>query len=143
MKNKIQADLVSAMKTDKTKVETLRSIISSITNGEKENGNQPLTDEQSIKVLAKMVKDRKNSIEQFSKANRNDLVEKEQFQIDILNNYLPSALNSDELKRIISDIIKNGQYLASDMGKIMKEFNSKYAGRADGKTVSDTIKASF
>jgi uncharacterized protein len=153
LKTKIQSDLKEAMKASKKDVvEVLRSVVTAITVREsmpekelKSNkveltSTGELTDAEVLKVISKQVKDRKNSIQMFAEGNRPDLVEKEQRQVDILNQYLPTMLADSEVESIVKDIIATGGYSGkADMGKVMKDFNVKYSGQADGKVVSQIV----
>lgn len=140
LKIKIQEDLKKSMK-EKNHVSTLvlRNIISAITVTEKEGKTSNDTD--VIRIISKLVKDRKTSIEMFSKGDRADLVEKEQSEIAVLEAYLPKSITLEEITSAIKEIVSAGNYTKSDMGKVMKDFNSKYAGQADGKTVSEVVKS--
>lgn len=140
LKLQVQKDLTKAIKEgNRVSIDSLRSVISAITVGEKAQGKS-LEDSEIIKIFAKLVKDRKTSIEMFETGGRKDLVEKEQNQITILETYLPKAMSLEEVTSIIKNIISTNGYTKADMGKVMKDFNSKYAGQADGKTVSEIVK---
>jgi uncharacterized protein YqeY len=141
LKLKIQSDLSKSIKEgNKVYVDTLRNVISAITVGEKANGKN-LEDSDIIKIFSKLVKDRKTSIEMFEQGGRKDLVEKEQSQIKVLESYLPKAMSTEEITTAIKEIVSLNGYTKADMGKVMKDFNSKYAGQADGKTVSEIVKS--
>jgi uncharacterized protein YqeY len=87
------------------------------------------------------VKQHEDSIEQFTKGNRPDLVEKEKKELEILKAYLPEELSPEVIKKIIEEAVTaTGAIGIKDMGKVMKEVNAKVAGKADGKTVSDLVK---
>jgi uncharacterized protein len=144
LKEKIKSDLTQAMKASKKDVvEVLRSVVTAITVKEKESGIAELSDFDVNAVIAKQVKDRKNSIQLFKEGNRPDLAEKEQAQIDILSVYLPKGLSESEVEAIIKEIIASNNYGKGDMGKVMGAWNRKYAGQADGKLVSDLVKANL
>ena len=98
-------------------------------------------DEDVIAVIKKQVKQRQDSIEQFAKGGRNDLVEKEKAELAILQSYLPQEMSDQELKKIVEETIKSsGATLIKDMGKVMKDLMPKVAGKADNKRVSDLVK---
>jgi len=101
-----------------------------------------LDDSDCLAVIRKQMKQREESIEQFIKGNRQDLADKEAEELKILKVYLPQELSSDEIKKIVEEAVVFTQAAGiKDMGKVMKEVNLKIAGRADGKLVSDLVKA--
>lgn len=100
-----------------------------------------LDDSECLAVIRKQIKERQDSIEQFTKGNRQDLADKETRELEILKVYLPKELSGDEIKSIIEEAITLTQAAGlKDMGKVMKEVALKIAGRADGKSVSDLVK---
>lgn len=137
---KIEADLKNAMKSkDEIKLGTLRMLKSAIQNKEIDK-RQPLTDNEILEVIQKQVKQRKDSIAEFQKANRQDLLQKETAEICVLEQYLPKALSETELKGIVQKAIQTtGAKSKADMGKIMKEVMPQVAGRADGKQVNQVV----
>lgn len=143
---KINADLVASMKSKEKdsdlKTTTLRMIKSAIKNAEiakREKGE--LTEEDIIGVLTTMVKQRKDSAEQYEKADRNDLAEKENKEILIIQEYMPKQLSPDELDKIIKITIQEtGVTNMKEIGKLMKELMPKIKGKADGKLVNQRIK---
>lgn len=142
MENKIQKDLLNAMKAkDTVRVDTLRLIKAAIQN-EKTNGSyHELTDADVIKLIQKLSKQHQESIEMYESAGRTDLVEKETAEKVILDEYLPKMMSNEELKSAIDEIVKevNASNM-KDMGKVMKELSNKYSGQYDGKTASMIIK---
>ncbi len=105
---------------------------------------EKVSDEDVVTVIKKMVKQRQDSIEQFERGGRNDLVEKEKAELLLLQSYLPQEMPEEELKRIIAEAVKSsGATSAKDMGKVMKELLPKVAGKADNKRVSDLVKQSL
>lgn len=142
MENRIQKDLLNAMKAkDTVRVDTLRLIKAAIQN-EKTNGSyHELTDADVIKLIQKLSKQHQESIEMYESAGRIDLVEKETAEKVILDEYLPKMMSNDELKSAIDAIVKEiNASTMKDMGKIMKELSTKYSGQYDGKTASMIIK---
>ena len=141
---KINEDLVASMKSraDELKVSTLRMMKSSIKNAEiAKRGKGELTEEDITGVLSSMVKQRKESVEQYLKANRNDLAEKENKEISIIQAYLPEQLSLEDVDEIIkSTIQETGITGMKDMGRLMKELMPKLKGKADGKLVSQRVK---
>jgi len=100
-----------------------------------------LDDNDTIAVIKKQIKQRQDSIEQFTKGNRLDLADKEAKELEILKSYLPPELPAEEIKKIIEEaIVTTGAQDMKDMGKVMKEAGAKIAGRADGKLVSDLVR---
>ncbi|HBR22825.1 MAG TPA: glutamyl-tRNA amidotransferase [Nitrospiraceae bacterium] len=141
---KINEGLVASMKSraDELKVSTLRMMKSSIKNAEiAKRGKGELTEEDILGVLSSMVKQRKESVEQYSKANRNDLAEKENKEISIIQAYLPEQLSAEEVDEIIKSTIREAGITGmKDMGRLMKELMPKIKGKADGKQVSQRVK---
>ncbi len=141
LKEKIMQDMKEAMKAkDTAKVSTLRLLISEIKNKEIDKRGE-LTDDEILAVIQKAVKQRKESIEQYEKAGRSDLVEKEKKELEILEAYLPQPLSEEELEAIIDEAIKEAQATSvKDMGKVMKIVMPKVRGRADGKIVNQKVR---
>lgn len=141
---KINEDLVVSMKSraDELKVSTLRMMKSSIKNAEiAKRGKGELTEEDILGVLSTMVKQRKESVEQYLKANRNDLAEKENKEISIIQAYLPEQLSPENVDEIIKSTIQEAGITGmKDMGRLMKELMPKIKGKADGKLVSQRAK---
>ncbi len=106
-----------------------------------EAGKATLTEDEEIKLLQKLVKQRKDSLEIYEKQNRPDLAQKEKEEIAIIEKYLPQQLTAEELKEIIAQIItQTGAAAPSDMGKVMGMASKQLAGKADGKTISALVK---
>ncbi len=141
MYDRLQEDMKQALKEhDKIKLDTIRMVISSIKQIHIDEKKE-INDELVTKVLSKEIKTRKESLEEFKKASRDDLIEKAQSEIDILTSYMPSMLSEDELNKIIEDVFKEVKPSSiKDMGKIMKEVTSKAQGRADMSNVSSLVK---
>lgn len=142
MENRIQKDLLNAMKAkDNVRVDTLRLIKAAIQN-EKTNGSyHELTDADVIKLIQKLSKQHQESIEMYESAGRIDLVEKERAEKVILDEYLPKMMSNDELKSAIDVIVKEiNASTMKDMGNVMKALSAKYSGQYDGKTASMIIK---
>ncbi len=141
IQQKITDDLKAALKGgDKTRVSVLRMIKSSMKNREIEK-KAALTDEDIEAILASFAKRARESIEQFAKAGRTDLADKEERELSVVMEYLPKQLGEDELRRIISDII-NEQDLSGPgaVGKIMKASMARLKGKADGSLVNRIVK---
>ena len=138
---KIDNDLRQALKNrDAARVSTLRFLKAALQNAGIEKRGE-LKDEDVISVIKKQVKQRKESIEEFKKGNRADLVEKETKELEILQGYLPAEINPKELAAIIKAVIAETNALSlKDMGKVIKEVMAKTRGSADGKAVSAMVK---
>jgi len=139
--DKISDDLKKAMKSgDSTTVSVLRMIKSSIKNREIEKGEVP-GDDEVLDILSLFVKRSKESVEQFTKAERADLVDKEKAEQSVVLQYLPRQLGEDEIRKIVSEAIsETGSSVPGDMGKVMKTVMAKLKGKADGKLVNSLVK---
>ncbi len=134
-------DLKEALKaSESAKVSVLRMVKASAKNKQIEKGRE-LTDEEVVSVLSSMVKQGRDSIEQFTKAGRTDLVRKEEQEVIILQSYMPRQLSPEDLERIISDAIQEASAKTpQDMGKVMRILMPKIKGVADGKYVNQRVK---
>lgn len=140
LSEKIRADLTEAMKAQqKERLSTLRMLQSAIKN-EQINAGHELSDEEAMTVIRKAVKQRQDSIEQYTKGNRPELAEKEQAEMELLKAYLPPELTDDELQNGVVDIIEAlGATSKKDMGRVMKEATTRYKGRVDGKKLQEIV----
>ena len=141
LKEKINEDLKSAMKEgDKTRLTTVRSIRALILEFEKSGSGKELTAEEEIKLLSSAAKKRKDSIEQFKNAGRNDLADKEEAELNILMSYLPKQLSEEEIdievKRIGEEINAGSK---EDFPRLMPEVMKQLKGKADGKMVKKSV----
>jgi len=138
---RLYSDYKEALKAGHAvKVSVLRMAKAAIKNREIERGS-PLTDEEIYSVLGIIVKRNKESIEQFSKASRYDLVRKEEEELEVIQPYLPQQLLTDEVENLVMTAIKEtGASGPVDFGKVMKVVMAKARGRADGKLVTDLVK---
>lgn len=134
-------DFKTALKSgDKNKVSILRMARAAIINREIEKGS-PLNDEEILGILRSLVKRAHESIEQFTKAGRTELAEKEKEELSILQDYLPQQLGEEELKKMILEAVKEVSASGpKDMGKVMKAVMAKTKGQADGKLVNNLVK---
>lgn len=141
MRDKIINDIKEAMKSqDKEKLAVLRMVKGAM-QLEEINKKQELNDEDVIAVISKQIKTRKESIVEFEKGNRSDLIEKTQAEIKILEEYMPEQLSEEEVNKIIDEAIEQVNPQApSDMGKIMGIVTPKLKGRADMSSVSKIVK---
>lgn len=141
MSRRFDDDLKAAMKASESlKVSVLRMLKAALKNRQIEKGSD-LTDEDVNTILSAMVKQRRDSVDQFSKAGRLDLADKEKQEIEILQVYMPPQLGPDEIDSIISASIKEASAQnTSDIGKVMKILMPKLKGLADGKYVNQRVK---
>ena len=124
---------------DSLRRDVLRMTVSAAYNLEKKN-QKPLTEDEFLTVLSREVKTRRESVDAFSKAGRQDLVDKEQSEIDILAEYLPQALTQVEIDALIAEAVAaTGASSARDLGKVMGWLSPRTRGRADGKVVSAAV----
>ena len=124
---------------DALRRDVLRMATSAAYNVEKKN-QHPLTDDEFLAVLAREVKTRRESVDAFTKAGRQDLADKEQSEIDILSEYLPQALSESEIDALVAEgITATGASSARDLGKVMGWLAPRTRGRADGKVVSGLV----
>ena len=146
---KIQTDIVTAMKArDEHRLTTLRMVKSALKNKEIDK-RQPLTDAEESQILTTLIKQRRDSIEQFTRGNRPELAEKEQTEIGIIEAYLPQAASEDQIRTIVQGAIEHltqdGKRPGpKDMGTTMRVVQQRLQAdgvRADGKLVSEIVKA--
>lgn len=142
LKTKISDDMKTAMRAkDKDRLGVIRLILAAIKQQEVDTRTS-LDDTAVLAVLDKMLKQRRDSISQFQDAGRDDLVQKERFEVDVLQQYMPEAMSEAELEQLIKDAIAtSGAQSMKDMGKIMNELRPKVQGRADMAQVSQKVKA--
>ena len=143
----LQEDIMTAMKAamkgkDQMALAALRAVKSEILLAQTETGSkEDLTEEQEIKILSKLVKQRKDSAAIFTEQNRNDLAEPELAQAEVISRFLPEQLGEAEIEKVVIETIAAvGAEGMKDMGKVMGMVNKKLAGQADGKTISTIVK---
>lgn len=141
MVEKLEKDMITAMKEkDKDRLTVIRMVKASLKQ-EQIDHKKELNDELLIDVVNKQIKMRKDSITEFEKGNRTDLIEKTQFEIDVLMEYLPEQLSKEEVEKIIDEIFAEVKPESQkDMGKVMGPAQAKLKGKADMKEVSTIIK---
>ena len=143
LEQQIMAELKTAMlaKDEKT-IRSLRAVKAAIILAKTAEGSGgELKEEDEIKLLQKLVKQRKDSLEIFQQQNRADLAQKESEEIQVIEKFLPQQLSADELKEELKKIIaQTGASSPADMGKVMGLATRQFAGKADGKTISATVK---
>ena len=142
LNDRIAAELTAAMKAkDAARLSALRMLKAAVMNKEVEKGRS-LEDAEVLQVVASLVKQRRDSIDQFAKAGRTDLVNKETGEVAILEQYLPPAVTPEEIDAAVAAAIaETGASSAKDMGKVMKAVMPKLAGKnADGRAVNDAVR---
>ena len=135
--------MTAAMKAkDAARLSTLRMVKAAVQNREIEKGGE-LTDEELTKALQSLVKQRRDSVEQYEKAGRAELAEKERAEIAVIEEYLPRAASRVEIARAVAEVMaETGASSMKEMGAVMKAALARLAGRnADGKTVSEVVKS--
>lgn len=159
LRKRIGDDIEGAMKRrEQLKVETLRMLVAALVNKEKEKRHKvatgdkditeqelsqkaELSDEEVLDVINSEAKKRKEAMEAFEKGGRQDLVEKERAELEVLQAYLPEQLGEEELRQLVKEAVEStGAASPQDMGKVMAELMPKVKGRADGALVQKTVK---
>jgi len=141
--DRINEDLKAAMKSkDSERLSTLRMVKTALKNREIDK-MEALTDEEAIKVLQSLVKQRRDSIEQYQQAGRIELAEKEAAEIKVIEEYLPAALDDAAIARVVEEtIVETGASSMKEMGAVMKAVMAKLAGQTvDGKAVNQIVKS--
>ncbi|HSP15451.1 MAG TPA: GatB/YqeY domain-containing protein [Thermoanaerobaculia bacterium] len=136
----VRTDLTESMKARSAeRTSTLRMLQSAFKYEQIEVGHE-LSDEEAMAVVRKSLKQRHDSVEQYTKGNRPDLAAKEQAEIEILKAYMPPELSEAELETGLREIIAStGAQSKKDLGKVMKEATAKYKGRAEGKKIQEIV----
>ena len=143
LKQRLMSDLTAAMKAQEAlRTSTLRMAKAALQNREIEKGGE-LDEEEMAKLLRSLVKQRRDSVEQYEKGGRQELADKEKAEIEILEQYLPQSATREEIEAVVATaIIETGATSMKDMGKVMKATQAALAGKnADGRTVSEVVKA--
>ena len=140
MLDQLQEELKIAMKAgEKAKMMGLRNIIGKIKAAQIDKG-ETLTNEESLKILKTAAKQLKESLDQYQKGGRDDLAEKEAFELTLLEKYLPEQLSEEQIRQTVKNIVKNtGAGSMQDMGKVMGATMQELAGSADGKIVQKIV----
>lgn len=145
VKDKITTDITAAMKAkDADRLSVLRMAKAALMNeANKQSADYVLTDDETLKVLNTLVKQRRDSVEQFEKAGREEMAAKERAEIKVLEEYLPQAATREEIELAVSEAIQEtGATSIKEMGAVMKAAQAKLAGKSvDGKLVSETVKS--
>ncbi|RKY48727.1 MAG: GatB/YqeY domain-containing protein [Candidatus Neomarinimicrobiota bacterium] len=142
LKERLQKELVEAMRArDTLKVDVIRLLRNSIRQKEIELKKE-LSDDDVIKILSNAAKQRRESIKAYEAGKREDLVEREKRELDIIESYLPEKLSQEELIKIVEDVIKEvGASSLRDLGKVMPKVMAKVKGRADGSEVQAIVRS--
>ena len=143
LSKQIVADLTTAMKAqDAARTSTLRMVKAAMMNRQIEKGSE-LDDDDMQKLLRSLVKQRRDSIEQYEKAGRQELVDKEKAELEVIETYLPQAASRDEIEQAVAAAIaETGASSMKEMGRVMKAAQAALAGKnADGRVISEIVKA--
>lgn len=143
IREQLMADVKEAMKSkDQLKLNTLRFLQAAVKNREIELRPNAITSDEVMGVIKKLVKQRKESIEQYQNGGRQDLADQEAAELKVLEGYLPAQMGRDQIEKVVTEVIAAlGAKTVKDMGPVMKEVVSRTAGTADNKTVSELIKS--
>jgi len=142
----LQTQITEALKTamkskDQIALEALRAIKSELLLVQTSGSDSSISEQDEVKILQKLVKQRKESADVFTAQNRLDLAEPELAQIKVIEQFLPEQMSEEEVEKIIAQIVEGGSFSGmQDMGKVMGLANAKLAGAADGKTISAVVK---
>jgi len=140
----IEKDIIAAMKARETeRLSTLRMVKTAFKNREIEK-REPLTDAEAQQILTTLIKQRRESVEQFTKGNRPELAAKEQAEIVLIEGYMPKAANEEDIKKLVDEALAGQTLGPKDMGTAMKAVQAKIQAsglRADGRQVSEIVKA--
>ncbi len=143
LKERITNDMTAAMKAkDAARLSTLRMVKAAFMNRQIEKGDE-LTDDEMSKMLRSLVKQRRDSVEQYEKAGRAELAAKESAEIAVIEGYLPQAATREEIEKVVAEVIaETGATSMKEMGAVMKAVQTRLADRnADGRTVSEVVKS--
>jgi uncharacterized protein YqeY len=143
LQQKVLDDIKTAMKSKEAdRLSAVRLLQSAIKYREIELRPNPINDQEIMGVIRKLVKQRKDSITEFEKAGRQELADKEKFELSILETYLPAQMSADQVAKIVEEVIAaQGATTMKQMGGVVKEVMARTGGQADGKTISDLVKS--
>ncbi|HTZ89574.1 MAG TPA: GatB/YqeY domain-containing protein [Alloacidobacterium sp.] len=140
----IEKDIITAMKARETeRLSTLRMVKTAFKNKEIEK-RQPLTDAEAQQILTTLIKQRRESVEQFTKGNRPELAAKEQAEIELIEGYMPKAASEEDIRKLVDEALAGQTLGPKDMGTAMKAVQARIQAsglRADGRQVSEIVKA--
>jgi hypothetical protein len=142
LKEKLAEEMKHALKErDRTRLSTIRLIRDAIAKREIDQGREALDDTGVIKVISAMIRKGEEAVEQFKTGGRQDLVDGESQQLDILKGFLPQQLSIEEIRSVIDEAIQEAEAVdMKDLGKVMKIVMPKVSGKADGKTVNEMVR---
>lgn len=142
LETQLMQDLKTAMKAkDQAALRSIRAVKAALLLQKTDGSGEAMTEEKEIKLLQKMVKQRKDSLDIFVKQDREDLAVKEREEIAVIEKYLPAQMSEADLEKVVADLIaKTGASSMKDMGKVMGMASKQLAGKADGKTISGVVK---
>nr|WP_314278496.1 GatB/YqeY domain-containing protein [uncultured Peptostreptococcus sp.] len=141
LKEKLQEDLKSSMKNKDTIKKSVVTLIRAAIKQQEVDKRIDLDDDAIIDIISKQLKQRNDSLAEFEKANRQDLIDETKSEIQVLEGYLPQQLSEEELEKIVIETIAEvGATSMKDMGKIMATIKPKTAGRADGRKINELVK---
>ena len=145
LKDRIAADIKDAMRSKQMeKLNALRLVQSAFKNREIELRPNPITEDDFLAVLKKLVKQRKESIEQYQNAKRQDLVDAESKELTLLETYMPAQMGREQIEALVKTVISDlGAKTVKEMGSVMKEVIARSGGTADNKIVSDLVKSTL
>ncbi len=145
LETKIMTSLKEAMKAkDHTALTALRAVKSELLLARTSGSDATLSEEDEIKIVQKLVKQRKDSARIFAEQDRNDLADPELAEAKVLEQFLPAQMSEEEIKKVVQEIIaETGATGMKDMGKVMGLANQRLAGKADGRTISGIVKESL
>lgn len=143
LREQVMGDMKAAMKAKEAdRLSAIRMLQAALKNKEIELRPNDMTEQDALGVVRKLVKQRKDSIEEYQKAQRQDLVDKESFELTVLEAYLPAQMTKEQVEKIVSEVIKDlGATEMKQMGSVVKEVQARTAGSADGKTISEIVKS--
>lgn len=143
LEEKINQDIKEAMKAkEKERLESLRAIKAAILLEKTKGGSEEISEDNEMKILQKLVKQRKDSAQVYQNQNRNDLADKELAEAAVIEKYLPEQMSDEELTSVIQKIVDQvGAKSMADMGKVMGMASKELAGKAEGKAIADKVKA--
>lgn len=143
LREQVLADMKEAMKSKQAdRLSAIRMLQAAIKNKEIEVRPNEMTEKDVLSVVKKLAKQRKDAIEEYTKAGRQDLADKEKYELTVLEGYLPEQLSKEQIEKVVSEVIEAlGAKDIKQMGAVIKEVQSRTAGAADGKTISEIVKS--
>lgn len=143
LREQVLADMKEAMKSKQAdRLSAIRMLQAAIKYKEIEVRPNEMTEQDALAVVKKLAKQRKDSIEEYTKAGRQDLADKEQYELSVLEAYLPAQLSKEQIEKVVSEVVESlGAKDIKQMGAVIKEVQTRTAGAADGKTISEIVKS--